>query len=284
MHFRLFALMKRLITIAFIISTALHSMAQKVEVGLMGGGMFYVGDLTEKRYSEIHPAGGMFLRINANGRVALKGNVLIGTVSGTDADAESSTRRFRNLSFQSRISEFAAEVEVNLVDNYASKGRRTICVPYLFAGLNVFHFNPQASLYDSISGKTTLYELQPLGTEGQGLTKYPDLKRYNLNSFAFPLGAGIKFHVGDFLTMGLEFGMRKTLTDYLDDVSGFYAENALISAQYGPTAGKLADRSPVENLKNTARGNPSTQDWYGFGGVLVSYTFIKKPKIRCNTF
>lgn len=281
--------MKRLITIAFVLSFAISSYAQKIEVGLMGGGMFYVGDLTQNLYSKMHPAGGMFLRINMNNRVSLKGNVLLGNVSGTDIGSTSANRALRNLSFQSSISEFAAEIEINLIDNYNSKGNRTFCVPYVFAGLSVFHFNPQAELYDSASGKNILYELQPLGTEGQGLTKYPDLKRYNLNSFSFPLGAGLKFHLGDFFTFGLEFGMRKTFTDYLDDVSGFYAENDLISAQYGPTAGRLADRSGevqpgYENLKNTVRGNPSNQDWYGFGGILLSYTFVKSPKIRCNTF
>jgi hypothetical protein len=281
--------MRRLIITVFILSIGFCSFAQKVEVGIMGGGMFYVGDLTENLYSEIHPAGGMFIRINANDRFALKGNVLLGSISGTDKGAVDPFRRLRNLSFRSNVSEFAAEAELNLVNNYNEKHNRTICVPYIFAGINVFHFNPQADLYDSLAGTTITYELQPLGTEGQGLTKYPTLKRYNLNSFAFPLGIGVKFHIGDFLTMGLEFGMRKTLTDYLDDVSGYYAENALITAQYGPVAGKLADRSGelvpgYENPKNSLRGNPSNQDWYGFGGLLISYTFIKTSKIRCNTF
>ena len=281
--------MKRLIFTIFILSIGFCSFAQKVEVGIMGGGMFYQGDLTEKVISDIHPAGGMFLRINVNNRVSLKGNVLLGSISGTDVGASDATRKLRNLSFTSKISEFAAEVEVNLVNNYNEKNERTICVPYLFAGINVFHFDPQAELRDSATGKVINYELQPLGTEGQGLTKYPDLKRYNLNSFAFPLGGGVKFHVGDYLTLGLELGMRKTLTDYLDDVSGFYAENDLIVAQYGPAAGRLADRSEevvpgYENPKNTIRGNPSNQDWYGFGGVLISYTFIKKNRLRCSTF
>ena len=282
--------MRSLIVTLFILSLGICCFAQKVEVGIMGGGMFYNGDLTEKPLeADIHLAGGMFLRINMNDRVSLKGNVLIGSISGSDIGAKSATRHLRNLSFSSKISEFAAEVEVNLVDNYKDKDSRTICVPYLFVGINIFHFNPQANLSDSATGKVILYELQPLGTEGQGLTKYRDLKRYNLNSIAFPLGAGVKFHVGQYLTLGLEFGMRKTLTDYLDDVSGYYAENDLITAQYGPTAGRLADRSRevvpgYENPKNSIRGNPSNQDWYGFGGVLVSYTFIKKAKIRCSTF
>jgi hypothetical protein len=282
-------MMKSFSITLFILFLGFNGFSQKVEAGIMVGGMFYNGDLTEKLISDIHPSGGMFLRINMNGRVSLKGNVIVGTISASDKDASSASRKLRNLSFSSKISEFAAEVEINLVNNYREKNIRTICVPYLFFGLNVFHFNPQADLVDSATGRVTTYELQPLGTEGQGLTKYPELKRYNLNAFAFPLGGGVKFHVGEYLTMGLELGMRKTLTDYLDDVSGFYAENDLIKAQYGPTAGKLADRSGevvpgYENPKNTVRGNSSNQDWYGFGGVLISYTFIKKSKIRCSTF
>ncbi len=291
LHFRyLFVAMKRFFVLIFVLGIGFASMAQKIEAGLMGGAMFYVGDLTEKATSSPkHLAGGMFLRINMNPWISLKGNVLIGGISAADS---TSTKQFslnRNLSFKSKISEFAAEVEVNLTENYKSNGERKRCVPYVFAGINVFHFNPQANLYDSLSGKTITYELQPLGTEGQGLTKYPNLKPYNLNGFALPLGVGVKLHFADKLTMGVEFGMRKTFTDYLDDVSGYYAENDLISAQYGPTAAKLADRTNevlpgVENPKATARGNLSTQDWYGFGGILISYTFIKQSKYKCNQF
>jgi len=281
--------MKRFIVIACILSIGLKSMAQKLEVGLMGGAMFYTGELVDNAMkSPKHFAGGMFLRVNMNHYVCLKGSILLGKVSGADSNSTNVYNKNRNLSFESKLSEFSAQVELNLIDNFKENGSRKPVVPYLFTGITIFHFNPQANLYDSASNSTTLYELQPLGTEGQGVTKYAQLKRYKLNSYSIPLGAGVKFHMGDNFTMGLEFGMRKCFTDYLDDVSGYYAENDLIAAQYGPTAAKLADRSQevkgAENAKGTFRGNPQTQDWYGFGGLLISYSFIKKSRERCNQF
>jgi hypothetical protein len=44
--------------------------------------------------------------------------------------------------------------------------------PFLFGGIAVFKFNPTTEAAD---GNT--YELQPLGTEGQGTTEYPDMKK-----------------------------------------------------------------------------------------------------------
>jgi hypothetical protein len=281
--------MKNIISICFVLLIWMGARAQKVEVGLLGGGMFYVGDLTEGYYSEIHPAGGIFLRININDRISLKGNVILGSVSAADSNANDPKYKLRNLSFQSRINEFAAELEVNLRSDYDDRKNRRVFVPYFFVGIHVFHFNPQAQLYDSATGKMILYELQPLGTEGQGLTKYPDLKRYNLTSFGIPAGLGVKFHFGDFWSAGLEFGMRKCLTDYLDDVSGYYVEKDLISSAYGAHAGRLADRSDeivpgFENPKKSLRGNPSKQDWYGVGALWISYTFPKRSKTRCDNF
>jgi hypothetical protein len=281
--------MKRIFTAGLILFAAISGFSQKLEVGLLGGGMFYVGDLTEKFNSPVHPAGGIFLRINLNEVVSLRGNIILGSVSGADSLATEKERLTRNLSFQSKINEFSAILELNLVSDFNDKKDRRILVPYVFFGLNVFHFNPQAALFDSAAGKKILFELQPLGTEGQGLTKYPDLKRYNLNSYGLPIGLGFKFHFGDFWSAGLEFGMRKTLTDYLDDVSGYYVERDLISAQYGPNAGRLADRSyevvpGYENSKGTLRGHPNTQDWYGVSDVWISYTFPKRSKTRCTNF
>lgn len=284
--------MKKVTFFALLCLIQVTAFSQLVEAGLMGGAMFYKGDLTPGLYSPLHPAGGMLIRFNVHERVSLKGNVLIGSVSGADNVPENQNnpdRLRRNLSFHSSIIEFAAEVELNLIKEFNSKGERRICVPYVFAGLETFHFNPKADLTDSISGVTTTYELQPLGTEGQGLTKYPGLKRYNLTAFGFPMGLGVKVHMGKYWSLGAEMGMRKTLTDYLDDVSGFYVERDLISAQYGPVAGRLADRTyevlpGVENPKGNIRGNPTNQDWYGFTGIWVSYTFYKKSKYRCSTF
>ena len=59
--------------------------------------------------------------------------------------------------------------------------------PYVFTGISMFSFNPQAKHGD------TWFELQPLGTEGQGTIAYPDKKKYSLTQLCIPFGTGIKY-------------------------------------------------------------------------------------------
>ena len=65
-------------------------------------------------------------------------------------------------------------------------------------------------------------DLQPLGTEGQGTTAYPDRKKYSRTQIAIPMGGGVKISLNDNLNIAFSFSARKTYTDYLDDVSTTY--------------------------------------------------------------
>jgi hypothetical protein len=98
--------------------------------------------------------------------------------------------------------------------------------PYFFGGLAVFRFNPYA--FDENGEKVFL---KPLSTEGQGLDGY-NTKPYGLTQFALPAGFGLKYAFDDRVRLGFEVGLRKTFTDYLDDVSTNYADpNDLLAAK-----------------------------------------------------
>jgi hypothetical protein len=135
----------------------------------------------------------------------------------------------------------------------------------------MFHFDPYT--YD-ISGQKTF--LNPLNTEGQGI--YSDNKTYKLTQVAIPMGGGLKFAINENIRLGLEFGLRKLFTDYLDDVSTNYADyNDLLNAK-GPVAVELAfreDEVPGSNAvypaKDTQRGNPAQKDVYFFTGLNLSF-------------
>ena len=86
----------------------------------------------------------------------------------------------------------------------------------MFAGIGVYRYNPYA-----YSGGNKVF-LQPLSTEGQNIIGYPDRKKYSLTQFAVPFGGGFKFAVSENLRVGIEMGIRKLFTDYLDDVSKGY--------------------------------------------------------------
>ena len=125
------------------------------------------------------------------------------------------------------------------------------------------------------------YELQSLGTEGQGLNDMP--KKYSLTHFALPFGIGFRFNIGRYVSLGAEWSFRYTFTDYLDDVGGTYYDNELLREQRGDIIANLADRSPELtdpdgnplplHQAGEQRGNPTTHDLYSFAGATLTVKF-----------
>ena len=112
-------------------------------------------------------------------------------------------------------------------------------------------------------------ELRPLGTEGQG-TVLNKKGTYSNFQICLPLGIGAKAQVGKSITVNLDLGIRKTFTDYLDDVkAASYVDVATLSQYSGETAALLSNRS-IDGARHGYRGNPSTKDWYVYAGGMIS--------------
>jgi hypothetical protein len=82
-------------------------------------------------------------------------------------------------------------------------------------------------------------DLQPLGTEGQGLDGYDD--KYNQLIAAIPLGLGLRFWLGDRISLLIEGSTRLLFTDYLDDVSDRPVVYEDILLGNGATAASLSN-------------------------------------------
>jgi hypothetical protein len=80
----------------------------------------------------------------------------------------------------------------------------------------------------------------------------------------------------------MEWGLRKTLTDYLDDVSETYYLNSQTIDQTDP-AQWLSDPT-LSHTKGMYRGNPENKDWYAFTMVFLTYRFNLMGKPGCNDF
>src|SRR5690606_15533698 len=93
--------------------------------------------------------------------------------------------------------------------------------------------------YDTLGTKIFLRDL---GTEGQGLPQYPDKKMYNLVQIAVPFGGGIRLRLSDNVHISYEIGLRKLFTDYIDDVSTTYADEAILASRRGQRAVGIAFR------------------------------------------
>lgn len=269
--------------------------SQSLEFGLQGGSIHYMGDLSDMKINLdlAKPTYGMFVRFNPDRYIALKGSFLYGMVGGADSLSSKPEHRLRNFSFRSQILDFSFQLEWNILGFcFAEADKNYGFSPYLFTGLTVFKFNPETYY------KGKWYELQPLGTEGQGTTQYQDRKSYELSQLALPLGAGFKVRFNDNWNASMEVGFRTTFTDYIDDVSSNpYVEPELLRQKTGNDnpAAELSDRSGEVNMGNyitnnvdvvdiVPRGNPNTPvDFLLFGTVSLCYRF-PLPGIKCTSF
>ena len=131
---------------------------------------------------------------------------------------------------------------------------------------------------DSETGEARWYDLQPLGTEGQGTAAYPDRQKYQLIEVSMPFGIGYRWRISPGMHLTVEYGWRKTWTDYLDDVSTTYVGADLLNSTSGSSmAAVLADRSgEVEpgyvNAVGVKRGDDALCDWYSYFSISMTFS------------
>lgn len=267
--------------------------AQQYEFRFYLGANYYQGDLSPSAskfsYSQGQLAWSTMFGVTLNDYIKVNTKFMTGKLLGRDSDSKSLGRKRRNLSFQSPLYEFGVNAEISL--NYFLKGLDKYGMNvYWTSGINVFRFNPKA-FYRNGFGDLEIIDLQPLGTEGQGLPGYRD--RYSLNQINIPFGIGFKFHLFDNFEMGIELAPRVTFTDYIDDVSGNYVSYDDLIAAGRPLAAVISNRigeyqgSSIVNVETgSMRGNPNNNDWYFFSGVYLSYNWgadYKPLKFKTNS-
>lgn len=270
-----------LVSVSFLGASICKS--QDVEGGLFLGATNYQGELANPEMGgnlgETRPGVGVIFRYYFNPKLNLKANIYYGNIAEDDKNHATGERgrRKRNLSFESHIAEFSAQIEYNIL-RYVNNSDLYGFAPYVFTGISIFNFNPKAEYQGE------MVELQPIGTEGQGRPGGPEL--YSLTQLSIPFGGGIKYSVGDGWNIGLEIGLRKTFTDYLDDVSTDYpskdifGDNEMAKTLSDPSI-QLREQEDYRFSEGNPRGNPETDDWYSFTGITITKTFREQ---RCMGF
>jgi len=263
-------MMRELTLLGNFLLLSLFGFSQKLHLGVFGGAAAYNGDLVEKLFPKKLTNGviGITASYELQDQIFIRAGFNYSVVGGDDKYSGDTALLHRNLSFETSIAEFSLVGEYYLSNLYEQKFS-----PYLFGGLAVYHFDPYA--YDQAGQQVYL---KPLSTEGQGLSQYPDRKPYSLTQLAIPIGGGVKYAFSDNIRLGLELGLRKLFTDYLDDVSTNYADyNELLSAK-GQLAVDMAYRgdetvggNPNNPAKNAMRGSPGHKDWYYFAGLHLTF-------------
>lgn len=253
-----------------------------IEIGAKAGVMNALTDIGGKggagkkglrdlNLSFSRPCFSLFSSIMYNNKIGLRIQYSNGSVMAADSilkDQRKSThgRYERNLSFQSPVRELALLLEVrpfSFINTDKPAGR---FAPVLVGGIGIFSFNPQAKWQGS------WYALQPLRTEGQGFSVFPERKPYPLTQRNLLLGLELNYEVNAWLNGRFGIIHRFLPTDYLDDVSlDSYVDPILfareLSASKAGLARKLADRRAEIDPSHTTnltyqRGNPANHDAY----------------------
>lgn len=268
------------------------------EIGLVGGVANYVGDINNmfkdgedntKEWNQFessfnmynaHFVGGILARYNFNPRWVLRTSLMFGKLSGDDKHFNNT----RNLSFHSALQELSLVGEFNFMD-YRTGSRQHRFTPYIFGGLALFHFNPKTEILDPITQEEITVTLHDLNTEGQGLVE--GRKNYKRLALAVPFGVGVKFSIASHTCIALEWGFRKTFTDYIDDISTSYIDRNELISYAGEQAAFAADRTNelegydgVYHQRGEMRGNKTTKDWYNFLTISLT-TKIFNQKSKC---
>ena len=262
----------------------------------------YYGDLAPNpgRFSTdisfTRPAVGISVSQRLGPRYSITGAFMYGTLRGSDfssADPDDATngqfRYYRNLSFRNRIKELSVIASFDLFENMATYLSRAKWTPFAFAGLAIFHHNPQALAPSSGLDNQPLAEagqwvdLHELGTEGQYADLEPTdanygIKPYKLIQLAIPIGVGVRFKVHDVVDFSAELGFRYLLTDYIDDVSQNYVDLGALDSE---VARSLSYRSNELTIPDVARRPVTARNGVTYN-VIEGYGHEYPTNIRGN--
>jgi hypothetical protein len=208
-------------------------------------------------------------------------------VSGaTDGDF---ARKIRNLSFYTSVNEAFVDLRFEPLRSDRSWNKLKLHIsPYIGAGIGLFAFNPRA-----MTNNGREVELQPLGTEGQGLAGYE--QKYNLIQLVVPVNMGVRLTPKSRkYSFSLDFNYNYTFTDYLDDVSTTYANPNDLRTAYQTSnlslynlLGEMNDRRPAAYQQPDKRGNKENNDFFMTGQVKFSYFIFNnfaKTHYKCCEF
>jgi hypothetical protein len=199
--------------------------AQHAEVGFGIGTLNYTGDLVQNyNFKYSRPAATIFYRANLNRIVSFRTALTGGQIAGSEVPIDAFASK-RQASFDLFLLEASTVLEYHFL-NWRDTKRFVRFTPYLFGGVALF----------GLSG------------EVEKNAEYSNVQA------SIPFGGGVKYVYNPKWYFALEFGIRKTFFDYLDNVSDGDLRN-----------------------KNYQYGNPNDKDHYFFLGISVTRTFYDIP-------
>ena len=221
---------------------------KRLEMGFLAGHLHYLGDVVNDGqfgFRQVQPGFGLYARRPLAPRVALRAQVLNGTLR--DSDRFHKSRSARNFSFETKLTEVSIQAEWDflgqrrysrtdtvtyMLDKYRQKAvvrtfRRTFS-PYLFAGGGAM-ITAAKPIFDLASADRagTIEKVKADDRAAKGVKTRPGIL----------FGGGATLDLNQNWVLGGTLGARTAFTDYFDGIS--------------------------------QSGNPKRNDWYWFAGLTL---------------
>ncbi len=176
----------RLVVYLFLIccsTAAAQDDGYMVELGLGGGGCFYMGDANSRLYNNTNGVVSLLARYNVNPRFSLKADLAAAGISG-NTDNAYGVLPGDGLKFSRTVYDFGVQAE------------------WGFSGYGM-------------EGWNGCHRLAPYGLMGVGMTfaAKPAQNDFGAN---FPVGLGLRYKMSERVNIGLEWTMRFSTSDRLD--------------------------------------------------------------------
>jgi len=239
--------MKKILLVFATVWITVSGFAQKTaDIGIWGGTSVYFGDMNEvATFQSFNPNYGAYFRYNFNARVGVRAMFLTGTF------AEEGLIEGVPWTFSKSVQDLSVQIEVNYLKyilgvkntpftSYVTVGIGAAYFPYTMDPGLIASFNP-----DHIKGSQVIEESEIATT--------------------IPFGIGFKYTLGQRLGIGIEYQMRKLLSDKLDDLDD-------------PLAFLNADDEEVFYTSGV-----HNMDWSGYLGVHLTY-MIYLGKKACPAY
>lgn len=239
--------MKKIALVFVAVFLVVSGFAQKTaDLGIWGGSSTYFGDIkVDSPFQTFNPNFGAFFRYNFNPRVGLRAQFITGQFESQG------TIEGIPWSFEKNVQDLSLQVEINYL-RYFLGDRKTPFSPYVLGGIGVTYFP---------------YELNPamINTFNPDHNKGLNTIEESVIALAVPFGFGVKTHLGERFGVAIEYLMRKSMADKLDNLDDPYAY--------------INDKSEEIFYNDSLHNN----DWMGYLGINLTYK-INLNSIPCPAY
>jgi hypothetical protein len=241
---KLYTRMKRLLLVVAIVLVTLSGHAQKTaDIGIWGGTGTVWGDMDDNTpFQTFNLNFGAYFRYNFNARVGLRAMFLTGKVSNQGT--------VENVAwdFDKMVQDLTVQAEINYL-KYVLGAKKMKFSPYVTVGLGVSYFTYNYRPEEIFAFNPAYPELIYDG----GGTLLVNPHEESMVVPTIPFGIGVKYTIGQRFGIGVEYQMRKYMSDKLDDLDDPLA--------YVNGTG--------ETVTYTSQNH--NNDWVGYLGLHLTY-------------